>query len=261
LSDAAQRKLELRQKEAAAHAGLATALEERKAMPARVPGIARGNTGLQDLIGRKLILSAAVSVERAGQTLDEMEAWLRRGDVPSDAEVRAFLKNLAIDALLDLAGRTGQAVLRTLTLFDLAVPQSVAEKVAAADNASLPHLRALGLVDVLADMMDYRQPAFAVNALAAGRLEPLTDSERDKLASTVTHDLFLAWGGTGADKRPSLCDLQLTQLGLLAEDVEVVESCATAAVIAQRQGSAPAAAALGGAAIDLVDSQRRAASY
>lgn len=52
------------------------------------PGIARGNPGLQDLIGRKLVLSAAVGVEYARQTLDEMEAWLAQGDLPSNAEVR-----------------------------------------------------------------------------------------------------------------------------------------------------------------------------
>jgi tetratricopeptide (TPR) repeat protein len=259
LSDTAQRKLELRQKEAAADAGLAgTAFDERKAMLTRVPGIARGNPGLQDLIGRKMILSTTVPVERVRQTLTEMEAWLRQGGLPSDAEVREFLENLAVDALLDLAGRAGQAALRKLTLFDLPVPQRVADKLASADNASLSHLRDLGLIDMLVDMADHRQPAFAVNALAAGRLAQLTDSERDQLASAVTHDLFVAWGGAeGANKRPSVCALQLTRLGLLAADGEVVESCATDAVIALRQGPAASGAALGRATIDLLDSQRR----
>jgi CHAT domain-containing protein len=132
LSEPAQRKLELRQKEAAADAGLTgKAFDERKVMLERVPGIARGNPGLQDLIGRKFILSAAVKVERAKQTLDEMEAWLKQGDLPSDAEVKGFLENLAVDALLELAGDAGRAFLRKLTLFDLPVPQSVAEKLAA----------------------------------------------------------------------------------------------------------------------------------
>jgi tetratricopeptide (TPR) repeat protein len=259
LSDAAQRKLELRQKEAAADAGLTgKAFDEREKLLARVPGIARGNPGLQDLIGRKLILSAAVAVERATQTLDEMEAWLEQGDLPSDAEVRAFLENLAVDALLDLAGKAGQALLRRLTLFDLPVPQSVAGKLAAMAGASLPYLCDLGLVDVFEDMVVPRQPAFAVNALAAGRLEPLTEGERSKLAHAVAHDLFAAWGGAeGTDNRPSLCDLQLTQLGLMAEDGKVVGSCASYAVIALRRGPAAAAAALGRAAIGLLDAQHR----
>src|SRR5215471_18060498 len=259
LSDAAQRKLELRQKEAAADAGLtSTAFDEREVLLKQVPGIARGNPGLQDLIGRKLILSAAVAVERAKQTLDEMEAWLKRGNLPSDAEVREFLENLAVDALLDLAGTAGQALLLSLTLFDLPVPESVAGKLAAMDGGSLPHLRDLGLVDVFEDMVDPRQPALAVNALAAGRLEPLMDGERSKLAPGVAHELFAAWGGLeGTDNRPSACDLQLTQLGLMAEDGEVVAACATGAVMAMRQGPAAAAATFGRAVIGLLDGQHR----
>ncbi len=263
LSEAAQRKLELRQKEAAADEGLTgKAFDEREAMLARVPGIARGNPGLQDLIGRRLVLSAAVAMDRARRTLDEMEAWLKQGDLPSDAEVRAFLENLAVDALLELAGKAGQASLRKLTLFDLPVPEGVAEKLAAMDGASLRHLRDLGLVDVFADIVNHRQVALAVNALAAGRLEPLTDSERDKLASAVAHDLFVAWGGAeDNDERPSACDLQLTQLGLMAEDGEVVEACATRAVIALRQGLAEAAAAFGRTAVGLLDAQHRVAPW
>ena len=33
-----------------------------------------------------------------------MEAYLRQGSLPADAEVREFLENLALDALLDEAG-------------------------------------------------------------------------------------------------------------------------------------------------------------
>jgi hypothetical protein len=148
LSEAAQRKLELRQKEAAADEGLTgKAFDEREKLLARVPSIARGNPGLQDLIGRKLVLSRAVSVEHASRALDEMEAWLRQGDLPSDAEVREFLENLAVETLLDLAGKPGRAVLRDLALFDLPVPESVAAKLASQRGGSLGHLRDLGLVD------------------------------------------------------------------------------------------------------------------
>jgi hypothetical protein len=202
LSEAAQRKLERRQREAAADGGLTgQAFTEREELLRRVPAIARGNPGLQDLIGRKLILSTAVTFARAQRTVAEMEAWLAKGDLPSDTEVRAFLENLAVDALLDLAGATGQALLRGLTLFDLPVPQSVAEKLEAHLGGSVRHLRDLGLLDVFADRVDRRQPALAVNALAAGRLEPLNDGERSALADAVAHDLFIAWGGAGADRK------------------------------------------------------------
>jgi tetratricopeptide (TPR) repeat protein/CHAT domain-containing protein len=259
LSEAAQRKLELRQKEAAADAGLTgKAFDERTVMLARVPGIARGNPGLQDLIGRKLVLSAVVPMERAKQALDEMAAWLKRGDLPSDTEVRAFLENLAVDALLDLAGKGGRAFLRKLTLFDVPVPQGIAEQLAAMDGVLLAHMRDVGVVDTFTDMVDHRRAAFAVNALAAGRLEPLTDSERDMVADAVTHELFDAWGGAkGSGQRPSVCDLQLARLGLLAEDGEVVAACAIRAVLAMRGGPAAAGLALGREAIELLDQQQR----
>jgi hypothetical protein len=259
LSDAAQRKLELRQKEAAVDAGLTgVAFTDRERLHKRVAGITRGNPGLQDLIGRKLVLSTAVTVERAGETLREMEGWLAQGDLPSEPEVREFLENLAVDALLDLAGSAGQALLRGLTLFDLPVPEAVAKTLEAGLGGSLQHLRDLGLVDVFEDIVDHRQTAVAANALAAGRLEPLNASERSTLARAAAHDLFVAWGGVGgADRRPSDCDLQLTQLGLVAEDGEIVAACAAFAMLVLQQGPAAAAAAFGQAAIRLLDRQQR----
>jgi hypothetical protein len=139
------------------------------------------------------------------------------------------------------------------------VPPNVAEKLAAPSSASLPHLCDLGLVDVLTDMVDRRQSAFAVNGLAAGRLKPLGDRERGKVASAVAHELFGAWGDAkGTGSRPFACDLQLTQLGRLAEDGEIVECCAARAVFDLRRGSAAGAAAtLGLSAIGLLDKQLR----
>src|SRR5262249_47673914 len=232
LSEAAQRKLERRQREAAADAGLSgQAFGEREKLLSRVPGVARGNPGLQDLIGRKLVLSSAVAVERAERTLKEMEAWLKQGDLPSDGEVRGFWETLAVDALLELAGKSSQALLRSLTVFDLPVPEKVAAKLEEHQGGSLEHLRDLGLVDVSPDMVDPRMTALSVNALAAGRLEPLSDSERTTLAAAIARDLFIAWGGTKEkSERPVICDLQLTKLGLMAEDVDIVPACALTSV-------------------------------
>jgi hypothetical protein len=112
------------------------------------------------------------------------------------------------------------------------------------------------------DLVDPRQTALGVNALAAGRLEPLTDAEQSKLARTVAHDLFVAWGGAeGGAQRPMLCDLQLTRLGLAAEDGEIVAACAASAATVLRRGRAAAAAAFGQAAVDLLDSQGRVAPW
>lgn len=54
-------------------------------------------------------------------------------------------------------------------------------------------------------------------------------------------------------RRPATADLMLTRLGLLAEDPAVVAACAATAVSVLAQDSAESAAALGHAAIGLLD--------
>ncbi len=258
LSTAAQSKLELRQREAAADAGLSgEALEPREALLARVPGASRGNPGLQDLLGRRLVLSDTVPVERAEQALTEMEAWCNQGDLPSDPEIRNFLKQLGVDELIDLAGAAERATLRRLTLFNLPVPQSVMEVLTAKESASQARLRDLGLIEPFEDLVDASNPAFAVNALAAGRLMPLSDIEQQDVAQSVTQALLGAWGGQDGDMRPYSCDLELTRLGILAEDSDCIIACATDALIAADDGPAANIVVLGQAAIDLLDAHGR----
>jgi hypothetical protein len=57
--------------------------------------------------------------------------------LPSDVGVREFLENLAVDALLELAGKSGQELLRNLTVFDLPVPETVAAKLITGRAGSL----------------------------------------------------------------------------------------------------------------------------
>jgi tetratricopeptide (TPR) repeat protein len=239
LSAAAQRKLALRQKEAAAVAGLsATAFEEHEALLERVPKIARGNPGLQDLIGQKFVLSAAVSTVYTNQTLDELEVWLRRGDLPTDPDVRQFLEDLAIDRLIGLVTRSELGLLRKFTLFNVPIPQRVAQALASTSDASLEHLCDLGLIEEFTDLVKHRQLAFAINRLTAGRVEVLTDNEMGEVARAVVHDLFIAWGGIeDSNLRPLACNAQLSNLAQLAEDGEVLAAC-VADVVAHFRGSA-----------------------
>ncbi len=67
--------------------------------------VSRGNPGLQDLTVLRLVYGQQVSAERAEAAVAGMEAYLQRGELPEDAEARAFLENLAIDALLEEAAR------------------------------------------------------------------------------------------------------------------------------------------------------------
>ena len=96
----AQRKL-LGRQQALTPAGR---LAERAGLAARAVAVSRGNPGLQDLIGLRLVYGDQVSLDRAETAVSGMEAYLRQGALPADAEVRAFLENLALDALLEEAG-------------------------------------------------------------------------------------------------------------------------------------------------------------
>ena len=73
------------------------------------------------------------------------------------------------------------------------MPETVAPKLAVHRGGLLGRLRDLGLVDVSADLADSRQGRLAVNALAAGRLEPLKASERKNLSKAIIAPLAEAW--------------------------------------------------------------------
>jgi hypothetical protein len=82
-------------------------LAPRLALLERAEGLARGNPGLQDLLGADFVLRPAVPPAAAKAALDEMEVYLQGGALPKTEAARAFLEDLAIGKLLDLAGRRG----------------------------------------------------------------------------------------------------------------------------------------------------------
>jgi tetratricopeptide (TPR) repeat protein len=250
LSVTAQRKLLLRQRAAAPAARQAG----RSALAARSLAVSRGNPGLQDLIGLRLVYGEQVSDDRAAAVVTEMESYLRRGSLPSEPEVRSFLENLALDALLEEAGPANVELLRAVTLFDLPVPEPVTAALAGETGGSPDRLRGLGLLDPYEDPYDPTWPASAVNPLAVGRIDPLTGDERTALAGVTIAPLFTAWGGEGGrSRRDAALDLQLTQVGMLADDPASVAACAGDAVNALRSGPAASALRLGQDAIELLD--------
>ena len=255
LSSVAQAKLQRRQQALAP----AERLAERAGLAARALAVSRGNPGLQDLIGLRLVYGEQVGLERAEAAVADMEAYLRQGGLPADAEVRAFLENLALDALLQEAGAADAALLRAATLFDLPVPEPVIGVLAGQVGGSAARLRGLGLLDPYPDLRDPARPALAADPLAAGRLEPLNGSEQAALAAVSTGPLFAAWGGPAPQQgRDPALDLQLTRLALLADDPAIVAACAPGAVTALRGGPAAGAARLGQDAIALLDRHGRA---
>jgi tetratricopeptide (TPR) repeat protein len=250
LSEVAQRKLQRRQQALTPPQRLA----ERAGLARRALAVSRGNPGLQDLIGLKLVYGGQVGLDRAEAAVSGMEAYLQQGGLPADAEVRAFLENLALDTLLEEAGTADVALLRAVTLFTLPVPEPVIDVLAGQVGGSAARLRGLGLVDPYPDLHDPACRALAANPLAAGRAGPLSHGEQAALAAICAGPLLAAWGGAAPQPGRGLAlDLQLARLGLLAGDPAVTAASAPGAVAALRSGPAAAASQLGQDAISLLD--------
>jgi tetratricopeptide (TPR) repeat protein len=250
LSPVAQRKLQRRQQALTP----AARQVERAGLAARAVAVSRGNPGLQDLIGLRLVYGEHVGPDRAEAAVAGMEAYLRRGDLPADADVRAFLENLALDTLLDEAGPSNLALLRALTLFTVPVPEPVIGVLAGAVGGSAARLRGLGLLDPYPDLHDPAGTALAASPLAAGRIDPLSAAEQAALAAVSAGPLLAAWGGPARQQGRDLpMDLQLTRLGLLADDPVVTAASAAGSVSALRSGPAADAFRLGQEAIGLLD--------
>ncbi|WP_204296716.1 CHAT domain-containing protein, partial [Actinoplanes campanulatus] len=250
LSTIAQQKLLNRQQEKVTPERRA----ERAALAARAVAVSRGNPGLQDLIGQRLVFNDHVDLARAEAAVSEMESYLHQGELPAETEVRAFLQGLALDTLLTEAGPEHEALLRDLTLFTVPIPESVAALLAERTGGSTARLLALGLVDAFPDAYRPEVTALIANALSAGRLAPLTDDEAGSVAAAVIDPLFVAWGAAeGHDHRPRDLDLQLIRLALATGNAEVTACCAADAVRVLGDGPAAIAFALGDNAIALLD--------
>ena len=255
LSEVAQRKLQRRQQALTP----AERQVERSALADRALAVCRGNPGLQDLIGLRLVYGKQVPVQRAEAAVAGMEAYLSHGDLPPDSEVRAFLENLALDTLVQEAGPSNQALLRAATLFGLPVPESVIQVLAGQVGGSLSRLRGFGLLDPYPDLYDPARLAVAVNPLAAGRLDPLSAQEQAALAAVTVAPLFSVWGGPAPHLGRVLeLDWELTRLALLGDAPTVVAACAAGAVYQLRRGLAAEAFRLAQDAIELLDRHSRA---
>jgi len=253
--DEEQRKLLLHQRSAA---GLKqNDAEDRGALVQRALDVSRGNPGLQDLLVGKFVLNPAVPQERANRALDQMEAYLAGGALPQEEKSRRFLEEIALDALIALAGETDKAFLRAATLFEVPVPESIltllVDKVA---RGNMARLRGLGLLEPYEDCVNPTVTALAVNALAATRLPPLTEAEARGVAPIVAQALFEAWGGTDREGKPTRTDMELFRLGLLSEQAAIVAACGGYALkaLVPRIGN-PRTAALGLAALALCQEQ------
>ncbi|GGN59672.1 hypothetical protein GCM10010112_15020 [Actinoplanes lobatus] len=250
LSPVAQQKLAVR------HQAVPTERlrESRAGLAARAVAVSGGNPGLQDLVALRLVYSPQVDQDRAERAVADMESYLKRGDLPADADIRAFVENLALDALIEQAGDAHIALLRALTLFEMPIPTAVTDVLSTRTGGSAQRLCGLGLADVFPDVGNHEDTAIAVNALAAGRIIKLTEAERVELAGVVVQPLLAAWGDP--EERPDwnpVLDVQLARLAVLADDAAVTALSAPDAVHALLAGPAEHALTLGQQAIAVLD--------
>ncbi|MFI5593657.1 CHAT domain-containing protein, partial [Amycolatopsis sp. NPDC051758] len=250
LSEVGRRKLHRRQEALASPDQRA----ERAGLARRAVAVSRGNPGLQDLICLRLVYNQDVPLSRADAAVTGMEDYLRQGTLPDEGEVRVFLENLALDALIEEAGTANGALVRAVTLFDLPVPYTVVDLIAGHVGGSPTRLSGLGLLEPHDDPAEPGRIALAVNPVAAGRITPLTATERSALAKLTVNPLLSGWTpSTPSHRRTLEEDLQLTRLAMLADNPTITALCAVGAVAHLRTGPAATAAALGVETIALLD--------
>ena len=262
MREGARRKLTLRQAEQIArlsvHAALSEAeLGKRGPLLDRAQQVARGNPGLQDLLAG-IVLSPEASSARADEALLEMEAYLvGQGSTPNEVQVQEFLKNLTLETLVTLAGPKARELLRRALVFEQPVPLDVMAELGEAGAEPVVELQGLGLLDRFEDLVEPRQAATQVNDLARPKAGTLMDSDQVEYATRVLPTLFAAWGGAEG-QRPDAADYELTRLGLLANNPDVLEACGWYVVYGLSEAFAyREAAALGQAVIEALEAAGR----
>ncbi|HCB14194.1 MAG TPA: hypothetical protein DEP36_11600, partial [Gammaproteobacteria bacterium] len=181
----------------------------------RCIALAQGNPGLQD----RLFSLSLQDPAACDQALTAMEHYLA-GHNPDQETVRTFLENLAIDHSLAVLKPGECELLRAATLFELPVPRAVLAALAKtlALDAGEPcgiRLFGLGLWDVYPGLVQYAEPATAVNALVRPLAGTLTGSEIQALAGVALPKLFADWGGADGSRRPYPADYELARLAVL----------------------------------------------
>ncbi|MCP4693253.1 MAG: hypothetical protein GY859_34750, partial [Desulfobacterales bacterium] len=165
--------------------------------------------------------------DRCDKALGEMEAYIESGRAAGEENLRDFLGNLAVEGLIDLLTPTEKDLLKASTLFRIPAP---VETLRLLDLGGGDRLFALGLWDAYEDLVNSDVTAAAVNPMARPKSGELSEEERQTLAKTLLKDLFDRWGGGDEKSRPFVVDLELTRVGLLGNDAEVLAAAAEDAI-------------------------------
>jgi tetratricopeptide (TPR) repeat protein len=180
-----------------------------------------------------------------------------------------FLEYVAIGELLGLLEGDEHELLRRATVFQLPAPIAVLARLhprhhadATAAIRAVERLIALGLLNRFENPLEFREGHnhALIDPLVRPKLESAgpadkSDAEASQWAVLVCKPLFEAWGGaTRARERPLPLNSELTRLGLLARDAEVLVHDATKVLGAMHfRHSYIEAAALGVECLTVID--------
>ncbi len=192
---------------------------------------ARGNPGLQDLLF-SLCLKAPKACDTA---LDAVEAYIESGKEPEGEKLLKFIRNLAVQHLLDLLSKGEKELLRASTLFHVPVPVDTLQMIGQSLGVDCgepfgDRLLGFGLWEPFEDMVNRETTAIAIHALARPLAGKLSKKESTTLSKMVVKDLFERWGGEESDKRPYVADIELARLALEAKEPTVLATTSKDAV-------------------------------
>jgi tetratricopeptide (TPR) repeat protein/CHAT domain-containing protein len=216
---------------------------------------ARGNPGLQDLLFT-LCLEDPIECDKA---LTSMEEYIESGRVPNQGKLLLFIKDLALQRLVNLLSPGEKDLLRASTLFRVPVPVETLGIIANGLGIAFKErfgdrFFGFGLWVPFEDMVNSANTAVAACDLVRPRVDQLKETESIKIAGLVVQDLFNRWGGGKTHKRPYAADIELARLALEAQDTSVLESAAKDAVRGlEKKFQYKGAAQLAGKAIRALD--------
>lgn len=191
---------------------------------------ARGNPGLQDLLF-SLCLEKPQECDKA---LTSMEEYIESGKEPNQKKLLSFIRNLALQRLVNLLSTDEMDLLRASTLFKVPVPVETLGFIAKELRINFKgrfgeRLFGFGLWEPFEDMVSPANTAVAVCELVRPRVDQLKGNESMTIAGLGVQDLFNRWSHA-KNQRPYAADIELARLALEAQEISVLEAAAKDAV-------------------------------
>jgi CHAT domain-containing protein len=191
--------------------------------PDRVVKTCQGNPGLQDLV----FSLYTQSPEQYEKALIGVENYLKDGEHPEEIEVQEFLKNIAIDQILDLLTDGEKQLLELATWFDIPVPGDVfaylAGELGIETNRIEKRLLGFGLLERCEGLVDSKRTALMLNKLVRPCLEKPAEEVVEVLAGGITDILVKCWYLGEEDFHLLDYDQEIIRFALIGNKVKVIK--------------------------------------